>query len=513
MRLLLLTGRLAYERVAEEARRIEAELGHEADVWALDVDVAALMSTRWLRKALEPVREALGDYDVVILPGYTSGPALELEEEFGIRFVKGTKHICDLSEALRRIGLEGLSGDVPADVLLERAPDVEERLRAVEAAVGAYVEIGSVRVPLRPPPMRVVSEVYYRPGISQEELARECERRVVEGADIVCLGIAEPEEVSPGELGPVLKALRERLPALAIDSPRPAHLEEAIRLGVDMVLSISLDNTRRFLSSVEPDIAYVVVAPREARPEERLRAIKHMISELEGAGAKKIVVDPLLEPPIEPGMTDSLLAYKLIGEELPDYPLLMGLCNALELVDADSHGVAALLVVLAGELDVSLLLTTEESHKARGSTAEVSTAARMASIALHEHRPPKDMGIDLLRLKDKVNRDVGLGEPGLRGVEVVDCAAEEPPLPRALDSTGVFRIAVDREKGLLLALYRGRKGALLLRGPSAKSILREVVGRGLVGTQEHLAYLAVELTKAEIALRTGKSYVQDEGLF
>ena len=513
MRLLLLTGRLAAGRVVEEAKKIEAELGYEAEVHVLDVDVAALMNVRWLKKALRPIRDSLEYYDAVVLPGYTSGSALELQEEFGVRFVKGTKHICDLLEALRRMGIERFSSDEPADALLGRSRDVEERLGAVERAVSAYVEVGAARIPIRPPPLRVVSEVYYGPGLGLEELMEECRWRAEEGADIICLGVEEPEGVAPDELRPILRALRDEFRALAIDSPRPIHVKEALEAGFDMILSVSPSNISSILRIAEPSAAYVLIAPGGAGREEKLRAVKRMIIKLEGAGITKIIVDPLLEPPIEPGTMSSLLAYELFREELSDRPLLMGLCNVLELVDADSPGLAALLTILAGELGVSLLLTTEESRKTRGSTAEVSAAAKMVSLALHERRPPKDVGISLLKLKDKVDRDIWLDESELEGVEIVDCSVEERPRPRPLDREGFFKIALDRREGLILALYRGRGGALLLRGPSARCILEEVIERGLVGTQEHLAYLAVELAKAEVALRTGKSYVQDEELF
>jgi dihydropteroate synthase len=36
---------------------------------------------------------------------------------------------------------------------------------------------------------------------------------------------------------------------------------------------------------------------------------------------------------------------------------------------------------------------------------------------------------------------------------------------------------------------------------------------GLVSTLDHAAYLGSELAKAEVALRTGKEYIQDSSLF
>ncbi|MHC1600732.1 MAG: DUF4346 domain-containing protein [Candidatus Nezhaarchaeales archaeon] len=40
----------------------------------------------------------------------------------------------------------------------------------------------------------------------------------------------------------------------------------------------------------------------------------------------------------------------------------------------------------------------------------------------------------------------------------------------------------------------------------------ELIRRGLITTLDHAAYIGKELYKAELALRIGKSYVQDEDL-
>ena len=223
-------------------------------------------------------------------------------------------------------------------------------------------------------------------------------------------------------------------------------------------------------------------------------------------------MDPLLEPPIEAGLFRSLMAYGLIARELPGRPMMMGFCNVLELVDADSPGLNALLACLAAELGVSLVLTTEESPKTYRSTYEASVALKMASLALWGHRAPKDLGIDLLVLKDKVERTVQFGPELLEGAVEVSC---EPVRKAAYkpDPMGFFRITVDRPSGSIMALYEGRKGKVLLRGPDAASLVRCALEMGLASTPEHVAYLARELTKAELALRAGKSYVQDEPLF
>ena len=48
---------------------------------------------------------------------------------------------------------------------------------------------------------------------------------------------------------------------------------------------------------------------------------------------------------------------------------------------------------------------------------------------------------------------------------------------------------------------------------SAKEVYEEIITKNLVTRMEHAAYLGSELQKAEIAMITGKDYVQDFELF
>ncbi|MBO6105062.1 MAG: DUF4346 domain-containing protein, partial [Methanobrevibacter sp.] len=50
-------------------------------------------------------------------------------------------------------------------------------------------------------------------------------------------------------------------------------------------------------------------------------------------------------------------------------------------------------------------------------------------------------------------------------------------------------------------------------GKTASEIYEEIIEKGLVTRLDHAAYLGKELEKAEIAMLTGKEYVQDFDLF
>jgi dihydropteroate synthase len=54
---------------------------------------------------------------------------------------------------------------------------------------------------------------------------------------------------------------------------------------------------------------------------------------------------------------------------------------------------------------------------------------------------------------------------------------------------------------------------LVIVGHCAKEIYEEIITKNLVTRMEHAAYLGSELQKAEIAMITGKEYVQDFDLF
>jgi dihydropteroate synthase len=86
-----------------------------------------------------------------------------------------------------------------------------------------------------------------------------------------------------------------------------------------------------------------------------------------------------------------------------------------------------------------------------------------------------------------------------------------------VDPQGVFRIALDRSAGTIVALHfatgEAEKPTTIVKGKSAQAVYAKIVAKGLMTRLDHSAYLGSELAKAEIALRTGKEYIQDRTLF
>ena len=94
----------------------------------------------------------------------------------------------------------------------------------------------------------------------------------------------------------------------------------------------------------------------------------------------------------------------------------------------------------------------------------------------------------------------------------------EKPLKFVRDSAGSFKISVDYattvEKSKIVAThFKKNKADLVIVGHSAKEVYEEIITKNLVTRMEHAAYLGSELQKAEIAMITGKDYVQDFDLF
>jgi dihydropteroate synthase len=93
----------------------------------------------------------------------------------------------------------------------------------------------------------------------------------------------------------------------------------------------------------------------------------------------------------------------------------------------------------------------------------------------------------------------------------------EEPEPATLDPQGVFRIMVDRNAETIVALHfatpQADKPSNIVKGETAEAVYAKIVEMGLVTRLDHAAYLGSELAKAEVALKTGKEYIQDRTLF
>jgi tetrahydromethanopterin S-methyltransferase subunit A len=79
------------------------------------------------------------------------------------------------------------------------------------------------------------------------------------------------------------------------------------------------------------------------------------------------------------------------------------------------------------------------------------------------------------------------------------------------DPAGYFVIFIDRRRHLLSVEHYKNNGVLttIIEGASAAEIYMTAIERALLSRLDHAAYLGRELARAEHALSSGESYVQD----
>lgn len=520
MKVLLITGALAKDLVEHYAQ----ESGVETSVLALNVSVAAFLTPEKIAKEVGNLN--LKGFDVILVPGLTRGDVKVIEDVRGIPTYKGPKYAADLPTVLNFLGKVKFSRERPACEILK----AEIQRRALEEL--ANVD-GKRNLLLKNPgnmtvgglaigkdfPMRIMAEIVDAPLLSDEEIAALAQQYVRDGADIIDVGMLAGEPRPKDAKRAVIAVKRAVNVPVSIDTLDPDEAREAVSAGCDLVLSADAGNMKD-MASFASKVAVVVIPtnhkegyfPKEA--EKRVELLERNMEEAKRFGMEKIIGDLILSPVCNPGITESLVAFHMFAKRNPEVPLLMGVGNAVELIDADSVGVNALLAGIASEIGVSILLTTEKSDKAKGSIKELAAASKMMFIAKRRSSVPKDLGLDLLMLKDKRKREEPYDTALEKKVQVIKA---EDVKPLTFDPKGCFKIIVDRRSELIAALYYPTfsrdKPSLIIKGKRAEEIYSKMVEMNLITRLEHAAYLGGELAKAEIALKVGKDYIQDNPLF
>jgi dihydropteroate synthase-like protein len=289
-------------------------------------------------------------------------------------------------------------------------------------------------------------------------------------------------DATPEDVGMCFSQLMDIDRPLAVDTQDPALIRAALSRA-DLVLSLHDGNIGKAGEDVAASGAAAVIVPHEKALEENLAAA-------EQAGISCLIADPLLQP-VGSGLVRALKEFRATG-----YPLFFGAGNVVELLDADSVGANALLAGMAREVGASVIFTSEHSDKTSGSVREMRTATEM--MALSDGRPyPKDLGIDLLVLKEKRRRR----EPPL----VYERMFTAEPMPDEItyDPCGNLRIGIEGED--IVAVHNG----VAIRGTRWEDVFFTLIAQDRVSLLDHAAYLGKELYKAELAIRFGRSFEQD----
>ena len=491
MEILIATGRLAESTVRKAA-------GKKADVLVADVDIAAFITPKKLIKNYQDAGISK-KYDLILLPGLVSGDFSKASNELGCKIRLGPKHAYDLDFALRFAEEVEFSETIPACELLAdvRKEMALELIRKTEEEAVSLLTLRKVKLGGESR-MKVMGEIVGAAEMSPEDLEIKIEAFIARGADIIDLG-ATLNTLSGQVRNTVSIAKTLTNIPISIDTLDPELIKEGIEAGADLILSLNGTNMETAGPVVaKADIAAVII-PDEGNS---LESLIRNIEAARGLGIEKIIADPVLDP-VGHNITESIVRYHEFHRMYPEVPLFFGAGNVTELMDVDTIGVNAMLCGIGAEVGASILFTPEYSDKAQGSIKELKKASEMMQLCRIRESSPKDLGIDLLCIKEKRRRP-------------------ESPLPEnvvmakasgswRIDPSGPIRIRtvpniVKGYGGMIIAEHE--KAAIA--GESAREVMDTLLELKLVSRLDHAAYLGRELEKAELALHFNRSYAQDD---
>jgi len=496
MNILVVTGKLA-ENTARKS------VNDKADVLVLDIEVAAFTTPALLRCSLPQKK-----YDLILIPGMSSGDFSGLEKELGISIRLGPKHAVDLGFVLSFVGSSDFSTKIPACELLieKKRSNAIDKVIELENNAVSPLTLRSLKIGGNSR-MKVMAEIVDAGNLEKNDLARKLIYFVESGADIIDLGMSL--DTSKTSVRNAIETARyvTGIP-LSVDTLEPDLINAALDAGIDIVLSLNSKNIDKVKDGIIKNSTVSVIIPDRS---DDLESLFNNIGSARSLGIKNIIADPVLEPAGH-GLSRSISRYCEFRERDRTTPLFFGVGNVTELIDADSIGVNSILSGIAMEQGVSILFTPEFSQKACGSVSELKTASTMMMLSQDRGSAPKDLGVDMLAIKEKRRREYGK-LPGL----YIDAKGSDK---WHLDPAGCFKIEITDDEIRNGKLYPGKIMARnnnmkittnnVIAGSTAKNILDTIIERGLISRLDHAAYLGRELMKAELALKFKRSYSQDD---
>ncbi|MDA8229042.1 MAG: DUF6513 domain-containing protein, partial [Desulfitobacterium hafniense] len=352
---LLITGTIAYRALVKLMEKTNFEM--QLEVKALECTVAALMTTDFIARKLGEEVPLSGE-EMIVIPGLCQGSLEPISQVTGCQVRRGPADLKDLPAFLK-------GEQYPKPSILE-----SEQKQMTS-------------------PIQILAEIVNAPRMSLSQIIEKAYHYRESGADIIDIGgdVAQPYP----HLQDIVRTLKAEGFKVSIDSLQQEDILSANQAGVDLVLSLNSKNL---------ELAKVLDCPAVLIPDdgEDLSSLYRNLERLEKWNLPYIV-DPILSP-LTMGLVESFSRYRKVRRDFPECPLLMGLGNVTELIDADSTGITALMVGMATELNANYILTTEVSHRARGAVREASLARELMNRAVLEGRLPKHLDYGLLTIKD-----------------------------------------------------------------------------------------------------------------
>lgn len=315
--------------------------------------------------------------------------------------------------------------------------------------------------------------------LSDEEILAAAGRYRLSGADVIDLGCSPEHPLE--DAGRIVALLRGRGFRVSIDTFNDGEALSADAAGAELLLSLNSSNIHlagRLRSAVP------VIIPDHGAG---LPSLYRNLEEARRRGAARLIADPVLDP-IHFGFAASIRRYGETREALPGVEMLMGVGNLTELTEADSAGINAVLLGIMSELEIGYALTTEVAAWARGSVRELDCGRRMMHHAARRATIPKGFDDRLVTTRD--TRVTHPTEAELRDMQ-----------GRLTDRN--FRIETDGEA---IFVFNGER---FVKDTNIRSLFPRL---GVEDDASHAFYLGRELTKADLARRLGKKYIQGEPL-
>jgi dihydropteroate synthase-like protein len=431
--IVFLTGHLAEPQLQKVLSGL-TDAPFTWEVCDVGVQVAALMTADLIRRRVPAPLQA----QRMIVPGRCRGDLDALTAHYSIPVQRGPEEMKDLPQFFNR-----------------QAKPVDLSQRSVD----------------------IFAEIVDAPRLSVAAIVERARALARDGADVIDIGCLP--ETPFAHLEDSVRALKGEGFRVSVDSIDAQELLRGGRAGADFLLSLTADT----LWVADEVASTPVLIPRTPTD---VASLDEAIAGMQQRG-RAFFADPILDP-IPFGFTASIVRYHALRQRFPDVPIMMGIGNLTELVEADTTGINALLLGIAAELNVAAVLTTQVSAHARRVVREADWARRIMHAAASERRLPKGIADALMTVHAK--------QPFPDSAEEIATTATQVRDPN-------FRVQVSAEG---LHVYN-RDG--LRTGQGAFALWPQL---GLEHDASHAFYMGVELAHAEIAWRLGKRYVQDQRL-
>ncbi len=438
-RILFVTGKLAEYSLREILEKLSPQVNFTYEITVLNVQVAALMHVPLIQRRLT-IPDGI---DWVMLPGLCKGDLQILTDHFGIPFKRGPKDHFDLPEYF------GQAGRSPKDL---SSFDIE-----------------------------ILAEINHAPLLSNAEILHQAEHYRQNGANLIDVGCIPGE--SWKDAGAVVRMLIDEGHRVSIDSFERQEVEDAVKNGVELILSCNHTNID-WVSKLGVEVVAIPDIPSDF---DSLCAIVAQLIQTD----TPFRIDPILEP-IGFGFTASLERYYRTRKEFPEFEIMMGIGNLTELTEVDTAGLNFLLAALCQELKIHSVLATEVINWAQSAIREFDYARRLVKYSIDNKSLPKHIHYQLIMLRDARLNELGQGALNHLSQQIRD------PNYRIFAEQNELHV-MNRD-----GYWKGTDPFELF------DQFEEANPKGL--DPSHAFYLGYEMCKAMTALTLGKQYQQDQPL-